>query len=93
MTSRLHSHGQQLITKENIVTHTIILILSYRLHTVAFHLLNFLEEVNRPSLVDIISQQPQVSAVLKGLICNGPPIFKPEAPHLYTEVQLLKWLL
>ena len=65
MTSWLHS-GLQLITKENIVAHTIILILAYHLHTVVFHLLNFLKEVKIPSLVDITSQQPQVSAILKG---------------------------
>ena len=34
----------------------------------------------RPSLFDIISQQPQVSA---GSIRNGPPIFITEVPRLY----------
>ena len=50
-------------------------ILSYRFHTVVFHLLNFFTRSKRPSLVKILSQQPQVSVVLNGSIRNGTPTF------------------
>ena len=75
MTSLLTHMDKELVTKENIATPTIILniILPPSYYCNISLIKVFIR--SKPSFVEILSQQTQLSVVLNGSICNGPPTF------------------